>query len=83
MHLLGLEVISISNIPTDGLRRVNKGSAPNVLKISLWSSCSTLASTCNVENSMYCYVDAVNVSASPGGNLMLIRLDIMTAGLRR
>lgn len=73
----------MSNIPTDGLRWFNKGSAPNALTVSLRYSCWAIASTCNAEKVMLNHANAVDGSASTGEYLILKRLDIMTAGLRR
>ena len=83
MCLLGFEIISMSSILTDGLRWVNKGSAPNALMVNLRFTCSVIASTCNIERFVLSYANAVNVSASPVQNVVLHRVDMMTAGLRR
>ena len=83
MYLLGFKIISMSSILTDGLRWVNKGSAPNTLMVNFWSACWAIASTCNIEKVVLSYANAVNVSASPVQNLILHRVDMMTAGLRR
>ena len=73
----------MSDIPTDGLQWVNKGSATNALMVNLWFIGWAVASTCKIEEAVLRHANAVIVSASPVENLILTRLDIMTAGLRR
>ena len=83
MHFFGFGVTSMSNMPTDGLRWVNKGSAPNVLMVNFWFTCWAIASTCNMEQVVLSCANAVNVSASPVETLTLERPHVMTAGFGR